>query len=208
MAENVNCRFDGAHYMTFPEFLPAEQVAELNAHCDRIEATEAKVCTPDGTGSEVMPRHRSANVAWLYRDDHELLPQIFDKLNAAVGYCNDRHYGLEIGQGSRDSKGKETLHYVEYLTSDTHPGHFDWHLDWSHRNANRYRKLTAVLQLSRPEDYLGCELRLFGGRELIAPNEAGTLIVFPSFFYHQATEIRKGRRRILIGWYRGTEQLR
>jgi PKHD-type hydroxylase len=35
--------------------------------------------------------------------------------------------------------------------------------------------------------------------------EKGTILVFPSFVYHRVTEVTKGDRFSLVGWYEGND---
>ena len=82
---------------------------------------------------------------------------------------------------------------------------YTWHQDKIY-NDKPERKLTAVLQLSKPEDYKGCELQLFNGSkepdELPIKNQ-GSIIVFKSYEWHRITELTDGTRYSLVMWATG-----
>jgi PKHD-type hydroxylase len=66
------------------------------------------------------------------------------------------------------------------------------------------RKVSIVLQLSKPEDYDGGLLQLNGGNGIIdAPKEYNTLVIFPSFMLHRVTPVITGTRKSLVTWLAG-----
>ena len=77
-------------------------------------------------------------------------------------------------------------------------GHFDWHRDFTHRQPTR--KLGFTLQLSQSSEYEGGNLEFFGHDFEEKSRERGTLILFPSYIWHQVTPITKGTRESLVNW--------
>ena len=74
----------------------------------------------------------------------------------------------------------------------------------------KYRKLSLTLQLSDPSEYEGGDfyfkyLTSEGVKEekVDDAKELGTIIIFPSFVYHQVTPITKGTRKSLVNWSLG-----
>ncbi|NDB55097.1 2OG-Fe(II) oxygenase [archaeon] len=67
------------------------------------------------------------------------------------------------------------------------------------------RKLSFVLQLSDPKDYLGGELQFLLDNSDIqyAPKQQGTLILFDSRIQHRVRKIKSGYRKSLVGWVIG-----
>jgi PKHD-type hydroxylase len=66
------------------------------------------------------------------------------------------------------------------------------------------RKLTFVIQLSDPCEYEGGKLMIYyDGQIHEAPNEFGSMIIFPSSLAHEVTPITKGTRHSLVGWVTG-----
>lgn len=75
---------------------------------------------------------------------------------------------------------------------------------------NKVRKLSMTVNLNRPEDYDGGELEFDYGShfvnrfytcEEIKPQ--GSIIVFPSFIYHQVKPVTRGTRYSLVMWRLG-----
>ena len=79
---------------------------------------------------------------------------------------------------------------------------------------NMHRKLSMSVQLSKPEDYEGGDLK-FNLRGLNSSNEdtimspppefkqQGSVIVFPSFHRHRVTPVTSGIRHSLVTWVEG-----
>jgi PKHD-type hydroxylase len=66
------------------------------------------------------------------------------------------------------------------------------------------RKLSLVVQLTDPEEYEGCELKInAGGEPNIMRKDQGTVFAFPSYILHQVTPITKGTRHTLVCWIAG-----
>ncbi len=84
---------------------------------------------------------------------------------------------------------------------------YEWHADAYKEDDMPVRKLTAVLQLSKPEDYKGCELQLFNGtkepEELPIKNQ-GSIIVFKSDEWHRVTKLTDGIRHSVVMWATGS----
>ena len=61
------------------------------------------------------------------------------------------------------------------------------------------------MQLSQPDDYVGCDVALDGdddGGEPI-PRGMGDLIVFPAWTAHMVTASQSGARLSIVGWGHG-----
>jgi len=85
--------------------------------------------------------------------------------------------------------------------------HYKKHIDLRLEDRISTRKLSITLQLSSATDYEGGEF-LFSS-DIRTPRQSiikqkGTLIIFPSFLYHQVTPVTKGSRYSLVGWYEGS----
>ena len=112
-------------------------------------------------------------------------------------------YVLEVNQNFQfNLSGYENAQLAKYENGDF----YDWHKDIKENNSGSERKLSATLQLSKPEDYKGCELQLFNGakelEELPVKNQ-GSIIVFRSDEWHRATPITEGVRYSLVLWASG-----
>lgn len=82
-------------------------------------------------------------------------------------------------------------------------GHYDWHLDRGGLGIAP-RKLSAVIQLSDPNEYEGGDLQLYVGSEPTnIKKQKGLVVVFPSFVLHRVTPVTGGTRRSLVAWLSG-----
>ena len=104
----------------------------------------------------------------------------------------------------------EDIQFTEYQPR----GHYNWHND-SIKNPmnlkNMQRKLSMSVQLSKPKDYEGGDLK-FNLRGLDSQNgdtvmspppefkQQGSIVVFPSFLWHKVEPITKGIRYSLVMW--------
>lgn len=114
-------------------------------------------------------------------------------------------------RANRDSFGVDItclydMQFTTYYGNSETPGKYDHHIDvdWVSELAV-HRKLSIVIQLSDPKDYEG---GVFEFDPLLpqlpeATKEQGTVIVFPSFHYHQVTPVTSGTRHSLVSWVEG-----
>lgn len=147
---------------------------------------------PTVVGQEQYPTHRQV-------DNRKIVPNettqwIFEMLCAVAAEATQVAYGLELTTINRAPQ------YLEYRPGW---GHFDWHNDYTHGVAEAPRKLTIIVQLSRPGDYEGGRLQMAGISVEELPDERGSVIVFPSFLYHSITPVTGGVRRALVAWVAG-----
>ena len=142
---------------------------------------------PDGTWVQGESK-KKAKVHWV---------DIKESMVLAIWACvleANRHYELNL-------TGFGSAKLTKYSKNDF----YGWHQDsfyYTQRKQSE-RKLSAILQLSMPEDYEGCELQLFNGdnelEELPIKNQ-GSIIVFRSEDWHRVTELTKGTRYSLVFW--------
>jgi PKHD-type hydroxylase len=88
-------------------------------------------------------------------------------------------------------------------------GHYSWHNDngldprgqaW-HLTDISNRVATAVINLSRPEDFKGGGLEIiYPGGPVKAPTHRGSTTVFTSTMYHRVKPVTKGVRKTLVAW--------
>jgi len=101
--------------------------------------------------------------------------------------------------------------------------HYDWHIDVADKYENtpfkeyngKIRKLSCIVSLNNSSEYEGGEVliddrmyreddkrkeRIFEVKEL---KEKGSIVVFPSFYYHKVNPILKGTRYSLVMWFLG-----
>ena len=152
---------------------------------------EFPLTVPKTVGEERLPGHRQGDPRKIGVNPRTTW--IFDLLcNVAAEAAKSS--GLKITEIARAPQ------YVEYRSGW---GSFDWHNDYSHARPLAPRKLTIIIQLSRPEEYEGGTLQVFGPELENMPRELGSIIAFPSFLFHRVTEVTKGMRQVLVAWIAG-----
>ena len=107
-------------------------------------------------------------------------------------YANSQAWDFDITHANQ----------VDYLKYNDQ-GHYKEHVDtFLVKGATENRKLTVLLFLN--DDFEGGRLFLKTGHEkTYPPQEAGTVIVFPSFVLHGVEPVTKGIRRSIVTWLVG-----
>jgi PKHD-type hydroxylase len=148
-------------------------------------------------------KRRNSNITWL--DEkwlYELLQPFIYDANEKANWNFKWDYTEEI-------------QFTKYEINQ----HYSWHCDSSPKPYNKpntgyhnkIRKLSAIISLSNPKDYLGGKVE-FQFRNSIDSSkineckeisERGSIVVFPSFVWHRVTPITKGTRYSLVMWNLG-----
>ena len=94
----------------------------------------------------------------------------------------------------------EDLQFATYNVNDFYGAHRD-------ADKNNKRILSVSVQLSKPSEYEGGDLCLYGIEGAFSPvtNEQGTVIIFPSNLLHKVEPVTKGIRYSLVQWFKGYE---
>lgn len=129
---------------------------------------------------------RKTDVIWK----HPLEPISCVLQSFAISANNDGKWNFEIFDFSETQIGK-------YQDS----GHYKWHVDlFFDDKVEKQRKLTAIVLLN--DGYEGGEFYL--GTEKIEMKK-GTLIVFPSFYFHKVDPVTSGARYSATLWALGPD---
>ena len=174
------------HRVAFVELqrhLSSAEVEELATACEGARTHPGRI----GGGAEV-PRIRSASVMWL--EHTRANDGLIHRVEAAIRKSNREAFGFVLS---------DTVSLSQISTYG--PGdHYDYHTDTgAGRSANR--KLTAVVQLSHPHEYVGGELELLAAHvPVTACRERGSVIIFPSYVLHRVKPIVTGCRKSLTCW--------
>lgn len=132
---------------------------------------------------------RKSEICWIpYSSDTRW---IYERISEFVFGCNNERYGFQL------SGFGEALQLGRYTEGD----HYTWHQDIGPGKMTT-RKLSIVLQLSKPDEYEGGALEFQGFDEKVSNNQ-GDLIIFPSFNPHRVTKVTKGERYSLVAWLSG-----
>ena len=125
---------------------------------------------------------RNNSISWIYATKNNYW--LFSKISQCVMDLNKQFFKFDLFGFT------EGFQFTNYKS----PGeHYDFHV----------RKLSFSLQLNDSKTYTGGKLIFKEGKEQEAPNEQGTLILFPSFLLHKVTPMIKGERNSLVGWITG-----
>jgi len=114
-----------------------------------------------------------------------------------------------IVMANRESFGFNLNGMYEFQLGKYKSGDFyTEHMDCNLLNNASQRKLSVTVQLSHSKEYEGGDFVFTKDiptpdKELI--RQKGTVIVFPSFLYHQVMPVTKGTRYSLVGWYEGND---
>ena len=194
------------HYWYIPEALTPQQ-------CDEIDHAAANVQQVEGFHFGNAEGHRNSQISWIYDNAiSERLCAWLRQANKEAGW----YYDLQL---------PEAVQYTRYLEG----GQYDWHIDGNQdQHAARrlvpsveypiplnitpfpefqgtVRKLSATVNLSKPEDYVGgtLQLRAYDQMHIFSDSPRGSMIVFPSFIEHRVTPIQSGERRAAVMWFNG-----
>ena len=152
-------------------------------------------------------RARNCMIAWLNET------WIYNILNPFIHEANKK------ASWNFQFDWNESLQFTIY----TKGGYYNWHTDQAdhpiknkNKNLNgKTRKLSLTLQLTDRTKYEGGDFQFMWLDETkknllrqITVDDAkdiGTIIIFPSFMYHQVLPITKGKRESLVNWSIGNE---
>lgn len=137
---------------------------------------------------------RKSKTAWVGLNEETVW--LYDRLAYIARQVNAEYWRFDLSGFIED---------FQYTLYDEKDDHYTWHVD-AIKNAGGMtpRKLSMVLQLSEPEEYLGGDLQLLtSATEQSVPKERGLVTLFPSYALHRVTPIESGIRRSLVVWVAG-----
>lgn len=164
--------------------------------CERIIAAFKAVPVKDAllVGQNKDHKLRKAELVWV--DEVVGLGWVMERLIELVRTSNANQFNFDLRAFS------ESPQVASYKASDG--GHFAWHSDIGGGLLAAKRKLTLVLQLSKPSSYEGGNLEVMPGAQILAASRAqGCASIFPSFQLHQVTPVERGVRHSITVWAHG-----
>lgn len=164
-----------------------------------IEATQAEVEDgEDDENSGVNPDVRIVNKYEFYYEPDKLpfTEWLYPRLEELIANDANSHYDFDIAGID------ESVNLLHYEQSEIGNGHYVPHVDFGPAHLST-RKLTCIIQLSKPNDYRGCELHIPDWTDEHADKAIGTAILFPPWMTHYVTPITKGNRWCLNLWANG-----
>lgn len=160
-----------------------------------LPASEAAL---GNSGESSNSDFRRSKVRFIQKTDFNF-NWLFDRMWKMAIEANDIWFGFNVTRIS-------FIQLAEYDAS--YQGEYKRHHDvfWINNDSHYHRKLTAVVQLSNPNQYAGGQLELYELNEY--PNaqeirEQGTAVFFPSFITHAALPVTAGTRYSLACWFDG-----
>ena len=172
-------------YWYFKDAVPKYACKKLIQSYDQQPDTVSEIGA--GNSGRVDPEIRDVKLVSL--DVHRGIGATL----AGMGlYANSQAWNFDITRANQ----------VDYLKYDN-AGHYKPHVDtFLVKGVEETRKLTVLLFLN--DDFEDGRLFLQTGHEKIyPPQEAGTVIVFPSFVLHGVEPVTSGIRRSIVTWLVG-----
>jgi PKHD-type hydroxylase len=137
-------------------------------------------------------KFRKSNIKWLPFDSK--WEWVIDKIMSQVTEANNIIWNFEL---------KSIIDNIQYTEYEGNGGHYDWHLDIGPGSIS-HRKISIVVQLSDPNDYVGGDLQIMTGSEYTTiPRGKGNVVIFPSFLLHRVVPLTSGNRKSLVLWVGG-----
>ena len=154
----------------------------------------------DEKGFHLDESYRRSFVRWIKKDNNDL-KFLYDDYSKIMNEINNSYYNFDITT-------IQDLQFTEY--DESYDGEYKVHQDLIHddywdENKKYHRKISFVLQLSDETTYEGGYFTLNYADEPLPEEikEQGTLISFPSYAYHAASKVTKGKRYSLVAWIEG-----
>lgn len=148
--------------------------------------------------------HRRSKVFWI-EHCHPKLGYLHKKYWEVVTAMNNLYFQAHLTH-------LPPLQFTQY--SEQYQGEYKLHMDLNwlvqtniSSSPNHQRKISAIVQLSDPKDYIGGDFQ-FGDDVQEKPDynlirQQGIMLSFPSFLHHGVTPVTKGKRYSLVGWFEG-----
>jgi len=175
------------NYFYFDSALKGEDCDALVSQYKDHAFIEGKVAL---SGEFCLDKTRKAGIIWIEQTSF-VARAVFSYIQQA-----NKHFRVSL------ANSHEPAQFTKYTKAGDVYG---WHKD---DIPTMNRSLSAVVQLSKPEDYTGSELQLFNGErepENLPIKNQGSIIVFRSYEWHRVTELLTGERYSLVFWGHGQQ---
>jgi PKHD-type hydroxylase len=187
-----------------PVFTPTEEINQTNYYwfnggltseeVDKIveDAKEYPFVKALVVDEENTDKFRKSNIKWLPFDSK--WDWVIDKIMSQVVEANDTIWKFDLNS---------VIDNIQYTEYEGNGGHYDWHLDIGPGSIS-HRKISIVIQLSDPDEYVGGDLELMTGSDHTKiPRGKGNVVIFPSFLLHRVVPLISGNRKSLVLWVGG-----
>lgn len=177
-----------------------DELNSITHYCESFNKETAGIGGGNLSNNSPPEQIRKSRVSWINRNQNS--DWFFDKIHIAVNKLNSRFFGFDINP----------IDVFQYTLYDDRDSHYNWHWDMHVGNSleelycPKQRKVSAVLQLSDPNDYQGGDLEFNEcGNIKTVERKQGLLCIFPSFMLHRVTPVKRGIRKTLVGWFDGPD---
>ena len=186
--------------LSVDNFFTEDELNNINLQLSNVESKAAiagwnKPIVSDADMDEaVSSSHyaRKSNVHWLQDSKYDW---IYDKIQIAINHVNLTNYNKVL-------YGIETLQYTEY--DSKYNGFYAPHIDCYEEKLPLIRSLSFSLQISKPEEYVGGEVKIYHNDQVLIANKTyGSITFFDSKIIHEVTPVTSGFRKSLVGWILG-----
>ncbi len=175
------------NYYWFEKGFSSEEVDKIVNDSLEYEFKRAIIIDEENTD-----KFRKSNIKWLPFDSK--WEWVIDKIMSQVTEANNTIWNFDL---------KSIIDNIQYTEYDGNGGHYDWHLDIGPGTIS-HRKISIVIQLSDPDDYVGGDLEIMTGSDHTKiPRGKGNVIIFPSFLLHRVVPLISGNRKSLVLWVGG-----
>lgn len=183
----IDQSIDQTCYYWFETGFSSEEVNLIVKNAKNYESQKATII-----GEDKENTIRKSNIKWLPVNDE--WNWVYDRVSNQIMEANKALWQFNL---------HTIIDNIQYTEYEGNGGHYDWHLDIGPKSIN-HRKVSVVVQLSDPDDYVGGNLELHPGSNSFAvPRAKGAVVVFPSFLLHRVTPLTSGLRRSLVLWAGG-----
>lgn len=151
-------------------------------------------------GSDHDGVDRRGRIAFVRPEDHNWL---YELLGQAIDYHNKEFYRFRLAY-------LQPIQIHEYPEGGVYSPHHDWGGVIDANRMDMCRKITMVIQLSKPDEYEGGDLEFYTGvphtdQERAQIRGYGSLITFPGFVLHGVQPVTKGTRYSLTAFCVGPD---
>jgi hypothetical protein len=176
--------------VTVPKVLTSSQCELVIHDASAIGMKRAPVLSKDGRS--VRSWNRTCDSCWVPKSD--LFKWLYNYVAAVTDEINNEHYQFDI----TDMQQLQVLRY--------RPGQwFRWHFDAIETEGD-IRKMTMVINLSKPSDYFVGGLQVDGNwHNVNQASDQGAATFFPSWMKHCAKAPIYGTRWVLVAWITGPQ---
>jgi len=177
-------------FITWENGFTSEELNQIEDYCEQnLVIDKATVFGKDKESDYV--EIRKSKTGWMSLTNKN--QWFYDKIAFIARQLNSKFYDFDLYGFSED---------MQYTVYDKDGDHYDWHIDAG--NSTVPRKLSLVLLLTDPTEYLGGDLQFMTNKDIITATPArGLVIGFPGFRLHRVTPVTSGVRKSIVIWISG-----